>query len=105
MRLNIWGKGQKEILKTYERKDYDINYGTVEDMMNIVDEAGGETATEESLRRATMNHRAEFNELMMDIFPGLTEEELRTVKFKDILPVFLELIAYAQAEFGSASKN
>ena len=41
----------------------------------------------------------------LDIKIGLTEEELRTVKFKDILPVFLELIAYAQAEFGTASKN
>ena len=104
MRLNIWSKGQKEIIKTYERDNYDITYGTVDDMMNIVDEAGGENATEESLRRVTMAHRAEFDELLHDIFPEMTSEELRTVKFKDILPLFLELIAYARAEFAN-SKN
>lgn len=104
MKLNIWSKGQTEILKTYERRNYDINYGTVEDMLDIVDEAGGEEATEDSLRRAVMHRRSVFDELLRDIFPEITDKELRTVKFKDIMPLFLELIAYAQAEFGS-SKN
>ena len=100
MKLNIW-KNQKEIEKTYECKEYDIMFGTVEDFLDVLDEA--QTGTEEEITSIVMQRREVFYDLLMDIFPELTREELRRTKIKEIVPLFFALFEYAKGSF--ASKN
>lgn len=100
LRLNVW-KNQKEIEKTYEVKEYDLMYGTVEDVLSILD--GAENASEAELLAILKNSRKKINDLILDIFPDMTDVDLRRIKLKELVPLFVQLFAYVQNSF--AGKN
>ena len=99
MTLNIY-KNQKEIEKTYETDAYDIMYGTVEDIFGIMDGISDKPTNKEILKVVSDN-RTKINDLLKDIFPELTDEELRRVKLKELVPFFLDLFAYVKASFAN----
>lgn len=101
MKLNIY-KNQKEIEKTYEIDAYDIMYGTVEDVFDILEGVENTNDTREILTVINKN-RDKLNDLLIDIFggEGLTKEELRNVKVKEIVPVFIDLFRYVKESFRS----
>lgn len=102
MKLNVY-KTQKEIEKTYEIDAYDLMYGTVEDLFEVLDNVS-ENPSEMELLKVVQKYRVKLNLLLQDIFPELTEEELRRIKVKELVPFFLELFAYVKNSFG-AEKN
>ena len=101
MKLNIY-KNQKEIEKTYEVDEYDIMYGTVEDVFEILDGMENMDTNEEILKLIQAN-RTKLNDLLLDIFDdqGLTEAELRRIKIKELVPLFLDLFKYVLNSFGT----
>lgn len=101
MKLNIY-KNQKEIEKTYEVDAYDIMYGTVEDVFDILEGVENTNDTSEILAVINKN-RDKLNDLLLDIFgdEGLTKEELRKIKVKEIVPVFIDLFRYVKESFRS----
>lgn len=99
LKLNIYNK-KREIEKTYVTNDYEVMYGTVEDLLDCLDlealtnrdDRDGVIAAATSLMRA----RADVvNPLLMDIFPGLTEEELRHTKVRELLDVIVGLTGFS----------
>lgn len=101
MKLNIY-KNQKQIEKTYEVDEYDIMYGTVEDIFEIMDGMEDMKSDGEILTLVQRN-RKKLNGFLLDIFgdEGLTEEELRRIKVKELVPLFLDLFKYVRSSFGS----
>lgn len=101
MKLNIY-KNQKEIEKTYEVDEYDIMYGTVQDILEVLDEVDNLDDNEQLLKLISAN-RTKIEDLLLDIFQpeGMTAEELRKVKLKELIPVFMDLFAYVQKSFKS----
>lgn len=101
MKLNIY-KNQKEIEKTYEVDEYDIMYGTVQDILEVLDEVDNLDDNEQLLKLISAN-RTKIEDLLLDIFEpeGMTAEELRKVKLKELIPVFMDLFAYVQQSFKS----
>ena len=93
MKLNIY-KNQKEIEKTYEVEAYDLMYG-IED-----------SASEHEMLKVISANRNKITDLLMDVFAdeGLTEEELRRIKLKELVPFFVDLFEYVYKTFG-AEKN
>lgn len=102
MKLNIY-KNQNEIEKTYEVDAYDIMYGTVEDILGVLDELGDKPSNDAIFKAITAN-RDKLNNLILDIFPDMDSEELRKIKLKEMIPFFLELFKYVKDSF-SSSKN
>lgn len=99
MKLNIY-KNQKEIEKTYEVDAYDIMYGTVEDVFEILD--GMENMkTDGEILKLIQQNRKKLNKLLQDIFEDLTDEELRHIKIKELVPLFLDLFKYVKDSFGT----
>lgn len=98
MKLNIY-KNQREIEKTYEIDNYDIMYGTVEDVLSMFDDIDDFTDNMQ-IFKVIQKNRQKLNELLKDIFPELTDEELRRIKLKELVPVFIGLFAYVQSSFG-----
>lgn len=98
--LNVW-KNQKEIEKTFEAKEYDLMYGTVEDVLAILD--GAENADENQMLDLLSKNRKKLNDLILDIFPEMTAKDLRGVKVKELIPLFVSLFSYVQNSF--AVKN
>jgi hypothetical protein len=101
MKLNIY-KNQKEIEKTYEVDEYDIMYGTVQDILEVLDEVDNLDDNEQLLKLISAN-RTKIEDLLLDIFEpeGMTAEDLRKVKLKELIPVFMDLFAYVQKSFKS----
>lgn len=98
MKLNIY-KTQKEIEKTYEVDSYDLMYGTVEDILGIFDELEDYSDNMEVFKVIQRN-RTKLNDLLMDVFPDMKEEELRRIKLKELVPLFMDLFAYVKDSFG-----
>lgn len=101
MKLNVY-KNQKEIAKTLEVNNYDLMYGTVEDIFDILEGIEDTNSTAEILNLITAN-KSKLNDLLLDIFAdaGLTKEDLRMVKVKELVPVFADLLMYVQQSFKS----
>lgn len=99
MKLNVY-KNQREVEKTYEIDNYDIMYGTVEDVLSMFDEID-DFADNMQIFKVIQKNRQKLNDLLKDIFPDLTDDELRRIKLKELVPVFVGLFAYVQASFGT----
>lgn len=99
MRLNIW-KNQTEIEKTYEVDTYDIFLGNVEDLFSIFDGVSNITNTEEVFKAIQTNRSLIYDQLK-DIFPELTDEELRKVKIRELLPLIVELFEFTKNAIGN----
>lgn len=99
MKLNIY-KNQNEVLKTYEIDAYDLMYGTVEDIFEVLDELDNKSSDMDILN-AVKKHRKKINILLKDVFPELTDEELKWIKLKELVPFFIELFVYVKDSFAS----
>lgn len=103
MKLNVY-KNQKEIEKTYSIDTYDLMYGTVEDVLGIFDEVD-DLSNNMKLFIAIQKNRTKLNDLLLDIFPDMTEADLRKIKLKELVPLFIELFNYVKDSFGNPEKN
>jgi len=103
MKLNVY-KNQKEIEKTYSIDTYDIMYGTVEDILGIFDEVDDLTDNMK-LFSVIQKNRTKLNDLLLDIFPDMTEDDLRKIKLKELVPLFIDLFNYVKDSFGNPEKN
>lgn len=99
MKLNIYEK--KEVIKTYETDKYDLLFGTVEDVANALNLDELKTGSDVEIIRMAMNlvmtSLGTVKYLMKDIFDGLTDEELRKVRVKEMAEVLVEVARYTLA--------
>lgn len=102
MKLNIY-KNQKEIEKTYEVEEYDIMYGTIQDIFEVLDDGLDKLKDEDQMLKLVTENRSKLEDLILDIFAseGITKEELRRTKLKELVPLFIDLFAYVQTSFKS----
>lgn len=102
MKLNIY-KNQKEIEKTYEVDAYDIMYGTVQDVLEVLDSGMDNLNDNTQVLNVIADNRGKLEDLLLDIFggEGLTKDELRRIKLKELVPLFLDLFKYVQKSFKS----
>jgi hypothetical protein len=103
MKLNVY-KNQKEIEKTYSIDTYDLMYGTVEDILAIFDDVD-DLSDNMKLFSVIQKNRTKLNDLLLDIFPDMTEADLRKIKLKELVPLFIELFNYVKDSFGNPEKN
>ena len=97
MKLNIW-KNQQEIEKTYTAEAYDIMYGTLQDIFEII-EGAKNISDDNAMLNLISENREAIDGLLLDIFPGITKKELRRTKVKELIPVFVETFKFVIATF------
>ena len=102
LKLNIYNG--KTIEKTYVAEELDIMYGTVEDLLNVID--FDNLSDEKEVVKvviATLNNLKPF---LKQIFDGLTDDEIRRTKVKELVPLFVDIVKYSIEELkGLMSKN
>lgn len=108
MTLHIYGKNKK-ILKTFTTSTYDLRFGTVEDALNIVTtedlDLGDNVALVKSVMKLATRSMDTVKGLLLDIFDGLTETELRDAQLKEIALVLIEVVRYAVSQMAGGGKN
>lgn len=109
MKLSIYKKGQVE--KTYTAETYDLMFGTVEDVADAVDldslKTGSDVEIIKMIGNLVLNSMDTVKNLLKDIFDGVTDEELKRAKVKEIASVLLEVVKFtiAQISLGNNGKN
>ena len=109
LKLNIYNK--KEIVKTYKTDTYDLMFGTVEDLIDLIDldkfQTGSDVELIKVVGEVVINGLGIIKPLLKDIFDGLTDEELRNTKTSELVIVLTEIIKFtvAQISKGGNGKN
>ena len=108
MKLNIYDK--KQIVKTYEADTYDLMFGTLEDVAETIKLDELKTGTDVEIIKLIGNSVLQsmdtVKNLMKDIFDGITDAELKSVKVKEIAAVLLEVVKYTITQLNiGAPKN
>lgn len=99
LRLNIYKveNGAKTIEKTYTANDYEIMFGTIEDIIDALelDKINGKLSNDELTNivfKALGKGVPQISLFLQDIFPGLTKEELKKTKVKEIKNIILGVV-------------
>lgn len=110
MKLKLW-RNPKEVERELEINNYDIMYGTVQDMLSLVDDidaiqVDGIIADAKLLETINKNLPA-LNNMIKEAFYeyDLTDEDLRKIKTKELVPLVIDLLSYIKKYFGSNEKN
>ena len=109
LKLNVYNK--REVEKTYIANTYDLMYGTMEDLLEVLDlDKLGEDATDKALLTiaADVVKRGlpQLKPLLMDVFDGLTDDELRRCRVTDLVSIVIRLAKYSLNEIkGAASES
>nr|DAP43735.1 MAG TPA: hypothetical protein [Caudoviricetes sp.] len=97
LKLNIYDK--RKVVKTYTTDTYDLMTGTVEDVINLVDtkmfaDDTNSIAFIGSFVKILAGAFHLFKPLLKEIFDGLTDEELRHTKMKDVANVLVAVVTF-----------
>ena len=103
MELKLKVNDGKENAKIYTADTIDCSFGVVEDILNILDfdKIGNKT----ELAVMIMKSSKQLKPFLKDLFEGVSDEELRTVKISNIVEVFKNLYNYALNELGSVASS
>lgn len=90
MKLNIYSaEDKKKIEKVYTAETYDLMFGTVEDIIGIIDI----DKINDNLAIAGMVVKgwSQLKPFIKDVFDGVTDDELNRVKVKELIPTFASI--------------
>lgn len=105
LKLNIYN-GRK-VEKTYIAETYDLMFGTVEDLLAAIDldnlKSGSDTEIIKLVGNVVTKSMDVIKPLLKDIFEGLTDNELRKTKVKEIAEVLIEVVKFSIAQIGKGT--
>ena len=89
--LKIYDRETKEIAKTYTVDSIDLMFGTVEDILNVIDidKLGDQTEVVKMIVKGWQ----QLKPFLKDVFPGLTDDDIKGVKINEMIPVFMQIFA------------
>ena len=109
LKLNIYEK--KKVIKTYTAETYDLMFGTVEDLVDLINLDKLETGTDAEIIRLVGNVVIKgmdiIKPLLKEMFEGLTDDELKNAKVSEIATALVEVVKFSvlQIKQGSNGKN
>ncbi|MCI8546319.1 MAG: hypothetical protein HFJ44_03710 [Clostridia bacterium] len=109
LKLNIYEK--RKVIKTYTAETYDLMFGTVEDLLDVMDidniQADNRTELLKAVAKVLAHSMDIVKPLLKDIFEGLTDEELRNTKISEIVDALSNIVTYSinQITKGNNGKN
>lgn len=103
--LNIYGRGEEKntVVKKYTAEGYDLMLGIVTDILELVN--ADDMTDDKKIMAAAIKGAKEIAPLLKDIFPSVTDEELRRVKAKELIPLFVQIAHEALGSFDVFKKG
>ncbi len=88
--LNIYSATDKNVVeKTYTAESYDLMFGTVEDLMQLIDL--DKMTDNAAIAGIVVGSFRKLKPFIKDIFTGVTDDELKRVKVKELIPTFIQV--------------
>ena len=112
MELNIYNRGKVE--KTYTTESHRVLFGTIKKLTKITDSITIDAVDDPNFYNAILTIIPEATEAVEDVlyelFPELTEEEITKTSLEEIALIIFELIKFQSVQIkaafkGSGSKN
>lgn len=93
----------KEVKKTYTAETVDFSFGVVEDILDALDFENMKTGDKTELAAIIIKCSKQLKPFLKDIFPGVTDDEIRNTRIQNLIEVFRGLYKYATEELGKAA--
>lgn len=97
LKLNIYNG--KTVEKTYIAEEIDIMFGTVEDLLDVID--FDNLNDEKEVVKVVIKTLNNLKPFLKQIFDGLTDEEIKQTKVKELIPLFVKIVKYSIDELKS----
>ena len=100
---------KKEVVNVYEVDSYNILFGTVEDLINVIDldSIGAGDDFNRVVTKAIPKVFGMIKPLLKDIFDGLTDEEIKNCRLSDVVNVVVWVVksSISQIDVNGSRKN
>lgn len=100
IKLEIYDR--RKVVKTYMAESYDIMFGTVEDLISVLDldkiMSGDDKELVQAVAHAIPKVFNMVKPLLKDIFEGLTDEEIKHARLSDIAKCLLIIVKFSIAQ-------
>lgn len=100
IKLKIYNGNTVE--KEYTAETIDFSFGVVEDVLDALDLENVKTGNKAELASIIIKCSKQLKPFLKDIFPGVTDEEIRHTHIQNLIEVFKGLYDYATKELGAA---
>lgn len=94
-----------QIVKTYTTDTINFSFGVVEDVLNALNFDEMKTGDNKELAIMILKCSKQLKPFLMDLFEGVTADEVRKTKIQDLIIVFKGLYEYATGEIMNASSK
>ena len=101
LKLNIYNG--KEIEKTYVSEEIDIMFGTVEELLEVIN--FDNLKDENEVVKVVIATLKNLKPFLKQIFDGLTDEEIKRTKVKELVPLFVKIVKYSVDELKSLMRK
>ena len=98
----------KEIVKTYTAETINCSFGVIEDILDALNFDSMKTGDKVEVATMIVKCTKQLKPFLMDVFEGVTPDEIRHTKMNDLVNIFKSLYEYATGELTAAagdSKN
>ena len=108
LELKVYDRKGKEVEKSYETDTYSLMFGTMEDFLEVINldaftGNGNKTELAAAVTNLIRGGMDKFKPLLMDVFDGITEDELRRCRVADLVKVVIKIVNYSIDEIKGAA--
>lgn len=93
----------KEVIKTYTAETLDFSFGVIEDILDALDFEHIKNGDKTELAGIVIKCSKQLKPFLRDVFPGVTDAELRATRLQNLIDIFRGIFQYATAELGKAA--
>jgi hypothetical protein len=94
--LKIYDDSGKNIVKSYESKTYDLMFGTVMKLMELLKVEDMDNQAE--MLKTIYGAWKEIKTVLAGVFPEATDDDWKHVRVKELLPMILEIAKFSVTE-------
>ena len=92
--LNIYNG--KQVVKTYTAEEINIEFGTVEDLLDVID--FDKLTDENEVVKVVIKVLSQLKPFLKQIFEGVTDEEIKHTRVNELVPLFIQIVKSIIAE-------
>ena len=93
----------KTVAKEYKAQTIDFSFGVVEDVLDALDFENMKTGSNAEIAAMVVKCSKQLKPFLMDIFEGVTADEIRNTRIQNLIEVFKGLYQFATAELTQAA--